>query len=374
MHQNFKSTYRPLAYSGTLMLLLLFTMGVNAQNPKKAVLAYYSGSLERLDSFDVNAITHIVYCFGHLEGNKLKLGRGRDTLLIQKMVAMKQKNPDLKVLLSLGGWGGCKTCSEVFATEKGRSEFARSVKETISYFGADGIDLDWEYPSIPGYPGHPFSPADKPAFTELVRELRTALGAKKLVTFAAGGTQRYLDEAVNWKDVMPMVDYVNLMSYDLVGGYAKTTGHHTALFSNAAQKESTNNAVQYLLQNGVDPKKIIIGAAFYARVWEKVPAENNGLYQPGTFKTAIAYRHFGEQLSEKNGFQFYWDSIARAPYAYHPGKGWFATYDDKRSIAIKTAYVQQQNLGGIMFWELGSDTYSNGLLQTIYQTLKEGVK
>jgi chitinase len=160
-----------------------------AQQNKKAVLSYYSGSPERLDSFDANQMTHIIYCFGHLDGNKLKIATARDTQTIRKMVAMKKKNPELKVLLSLGGWGGCATCSDVFSTAKGRKEFAESVKRLNRYFKSDGIDLDWEYPTVPGYPGHKYAPEDKTNFTALVKQLRTTLGKKQVITFAAGGFQ-----------------------------------------------------------------------------------------------------------------------------------------------------------------------------------------
>jgi chitinase len=190
-----------------------------------------------------------------------------------------------------------------------------------------------------------------------------------VITFAAGGFQQYLEQAVDWAKVMRSVDYVNLMSYDLVSGYATTTGHHTALYSNPQQKESTDNAVQYLLKTGVKPKKIIIGAAFYSRIWENVAAENNGLYQAGKFKRGVDFRNFSQQLSKDSGFVFYWDETTQAPYAYHPAKKLFATFDDKRSVALKTIYVLSHKLGGIMFWELGADTYTNGLLQVITETL-----
>ena len=65
---------------------------------KKAVIAYYSGNIQKLDSFDARNFTHIIYCFGHLEGDQLKLRGAKDTALIQKMVAMKSQNKKLKVL------------------------------------------------------------------------------------------------------------------------------------------------------------------------------------------------------------------------------------------------------------------------------------
>ena len=360
---------------GLLLLSLSAFIPAQAQKPKKAILAYYSGPPERLDSFDARQMTHIVYCFGHVDSTGwFSIRSARDTAVIRKMVAMKEINPNLKVLLSLGGWGGCAPCSAAFSTKEGRKRFAGSLQELVTFFNCDGIDLDWEYPAIPGYPGHPYSPADRDNFTALVKELRSTLGNGSTITFAAGGFQRYLEEAVDWKHVMRKVDYVNIMSYDLISGFATSTGHHTALFSNPQQKESTDNAVQFLLKNGVKPKKIIIGAAFYSRVWENVVPDKNGLYQAGHFRMSVDYKNFAQRMSPDSGFVFHWDSVTHAPYAYHPEKQWFATFDDKRSVSAKTTYVLKNKLGGIMFWELGSDTFTGGLLQTINDTLRKKVK
>ena len=349
----------------SLSIILSFTATQQISAQKKAVIAYYSGGLEALDSFNAKNMTHIIYCFGHLKGNKLHLSRQRDTLLIQKMVAMKKANKDLKVLLSLGGWGGCAPCSDAFNSAEGRSEFVRSVKELTDYFKSDGIDLDWEYPTIEGYPEHKYQQADKQNFTDLVAELRKVLGNKKVITFAAGGFQKFLEESVDWKNVMKYVDYVNLMTYDLVNGYSTVTGHHTGLYSTPSLKESTDNCVSYLINYGVDPKKLIIGAAFYSRVWENVEPVNNGLYQSGKFKHSFGYDRFDERLK---GYTLYWDDVAKAPYAYNASQKLFATFDDKRSIEAKSKYVLDKKLGGIMFWHLGHDKAKDGLVDVINRT------
>ncbi len=370
---NHSTTLSIMPYRITALCLLLimgFSKPQTTSAQKKAVIAYYSGSLAAIDSFNAKNFTHIIYCFGRLNGNDLKLRGEKDTLLIRKMVAMKKQNKDLKVLLSLGGWGGCAPCSEVFSTARGREDFVRSVKSLTEYFGSDGIDLDWEYPTIEGFPGHRFVPEDKQNFTELVRLLRKELGKKSTITFAAGGFQKFIDQSVDWKSVMPLVDYVNLMTYDLVGGYSTVTGHHTALYSTDKQKESTDNCVSSLLNMGIPSKKLIVGAAFYARTWEGVSPENNGLYQKGTFKYFIGYNQFPTRISENSGYTMYWDEQAQAPFAYNSKEKSFATFDNKKSIAAKTKYVMQRKLGGIMFWQLGHDTANEGLVDTINKTLK----
>ncbi|HTM92626.1 MAG TPA: glycosyl hydrolase family 18 protein [Flavisolibacter sp.] len=320
----------------TWLMVLLF-MCSHAQQNKFAVIAYYSGNnLSQIDSFAVEKLTHIIFSFCHLKGNRLDVDDAGDSAMIQRMVSLKKRNADLKVLLSLGGWGGCAACSHVFSTKKGRKEFAASVKQLSDYFGTDGIDLDWEYPVISGYPGHKYQPADKQNFTKLIKQLRKTLGKGFEISFAAGGFNSFIDKAVEWKKVMKKVNYVNMMTYDLVNGYSKITGHHTALYSTDRQTESTDNAVQNLLVLGVPSKKIIIGAAFYGRMWEEVPDTASGLYQNGKFLTSISYKNFASRFSADSGFVYHWDEQARAPYLFNSARHLFVTYDDKRSMQEKT--------------------------------------
>jgi chitinase len=341
-----------------------------AQNNNLSVTAYSAGNLLQLDSFNSKKLTHIIFSFCHLKGNRLSVDNGKDTLRIKKLVALKKKNPALKVLLSLGGWGGCETCSDVFATDTGRKTFASSVREVNDFFGTDGIDLDWEYPAIEGFPGHRFQTQDKQNFTALIGDLRDSLGTRNEISFAAGGFQKFIDEAVEWEKIMPLLDRVNLMSYDLVNGYSAITGHHTPLYTTLQQKESADNAITALLQKGVPASKIVIGAAFYGRVWENVPPTNNGLYQAGKFKTSVGFKNFENSYSKKQGFTRYWDEAARAPYLYNSAKEIFVTYDDTQSLTEKTGYALEKGLNGIMFWELSHDLPNGGLLDAIDKAKK----
>lgn len=346
-------------------LALLLCLQSFAVPTRYDVIAYYTGSAENLKKYPLSKLTHVIYSFAHLHGTELKFGNDGKKQQLIDIVALKKTFPGLKVMVAMGGWEGCKPCSEGFNSPEKRAAFAVSARKLMEETGADGLDLDWEYPGIPGPPGHPWMPEDKVNFTDLIIQLRQQFGNRYELSFAAGGFEKFLEASVEWDKVMPLVNRVNLMTYDLISGYSKVTGHHTTLYSRPSQKESTDHCVQWLIKNGIDPKKLVIGAAFYARVWEQVPDKNKGLDQPGKFKTSIPYSAQAAAFADTAGFRKYWDKKARAAYYFNAGKGLFATGDDPRSIKKKVGYMKKQRLGGIMFWELGEDAAENGLLSAI---------
>ncbi|BAV06460.1 chitinase [Filimonas lacunae] len=352
-------------------LMSLVSLTVKAQSaPRPTVIGYYSGDSVKVSRYPVEKLTHLIFSFGHLRENEFFLNKRKDTLLLQNMVALKKRNPSMKVMVSLGGWSGCATCSPIFANADNRKVFARSVKKALVDFGADGIDLDWEYPAIQGFPGHAYSPDDRANFTALIKALRKELGKRYEISFAAGGFTEYLEKSIDWKQVMPMVDRVNLMTYDLVSGYSTISGHHTPLYSTAAFPQSVDRAVTWLDSIGVPVNKLVLGAAFYARIFETKDTLDHGLNRPASFKRGLSYKDF-RGLTDSAGFTRYWDAKAQAPYSFNPHTREFASYDDSASIALKTKYVWQHHLNGIMFWELADDKESGGLLDVIDETLKK---
>jgi len=355
----------------SLVIFFFIVLGLSVRG--QTVIGYYAGDARTIERCPVGKLTHIIFSFCYLRRDRLIVARRADSLAIRKLVALKRSHPSLKVLLSLGGWGGCKNCSPVFATEEGRTSFAVSVKELITKYNLDGIDLDWEYPAIPGYPGHEYMPADRVNFTSLVKSLRKELGPKYEISFAAGGSDHFIDSSIEWKDVMKIVDKVNVMSYDLVHGYSKLSGHHTPLYSTPQQKESGDNAVMRLIEIGVPASKIILGAAFYARMFEVTDTNNHGLYQPARFYHGISYSRLYDTLTAANGFVQYWDQVANAPYAFNAQRKLEVTYDDSLSIVRKTQYVIEKGLGGIMFWQLMDDKQDGGLLDVMDRIKKSGL-
>ncbi len=355
-----------------LALFLSLAFIISAQTPSASpyrVVAYYTGNGTAVRDYPLNRITHIICSFLRVRGDTLGFADSNQERSVLQIVALKKEFPRLKVMVSIGGWGGCAFCSELFSTPEHRDQFAKLTVDFFKRTGIDGLDLDWEYPAIEGYPGHLYTPEDRDHFTELVRALRREMGKDFLLSFASGGFKSYVDKSVDWKQVMPQVDFVNLMTYDLVNGYSTVTGHHTALGGKKKPVESVRHNVEQLLAQGCESSKLVVGAAIYARIWDSVPPVKHGLYQSGHFRQGLSYRNFSDVLTEANGFRFYWDKKVKAPYCYSAEKGWFATFDDPRSVRAKAAYVKKMKLGGMMYWQLSEDKPQGGLTEAIADAL-----
>jgi chitinase len=132
--------------------------------------------------------------------------------------------------------------------------------------------------------------------------------------------------------------------------------------------------VTFLISEGVDPKQIVIGAAFYGRAWKGVPPVNHGLYQlsRGLHIGWSAYHHIRKTFEPDTNYVRFWDEKAKAPFMYNERDSIMISYDDTVSVALKTRYAMDRQLGGIMFWELGNDTKERGsLLDAIYEAAQK---
>lgn len=341
-------------------------------NQYKIVGYVGDGTLPNLRPEDAKKLTHVNIAFGHVKNDEITVDHLQH---LDEVSKLREINPDLKIILSVGGWsaGGFSIAA---STEEGRKKMAESAVRIVKAYGLDGVDLDWEYPCY-GVAGIDSSPDDKENFTLLLKEIREALdeaqketGQYYLLTIAAGADEYYID-GTEMAEVQKYLDYVQLMTYDMRGGFQTLTGHHTNLYASTGDlfRISVEKSVRIFMEAGVPREKLVIGAAFYSRMWKDVPNVNNGLHQ-----MTSSFGGYGPDFSDlvenyinKNGFTRYWDDEAKAPYLFDGST--FITYDDEESIAHKCDFVKEKNLGGIMFWEYKCDnTYR--LLDTMYKELK----
>ena len=361
-----------MKFSFFLVLLAAIQTNSIAQSKKDyKVIAYYTGNGETIRQYPLDKLTHIIYSFLAFKNDTLSFRNNKQEETVKELVALKSNYPHLKIMVSIGGWGGCAPCSDLFASAEHRNIFAKTTVALFKKYDVDGIDLDWEYPAISGYPGHKYMKEDKDNFTALVKTLRQEMGDKYILSFAAGGFTNFLENSIDWDAVIPSLDFINLMTYDLTSGFSKITGHHTPLYNTTTQQQSTDNCVSWLLHHKIPASKLIIGAAFYARVWEQVVDADNGLNQAGVFKQSVAYKNFGAYFSDTAGFIYHFDKKAKAPYRYSSSKQLFATFDDEKSIIQKCRYIRRKKLGGVMFWELSQDLPQGGLIDVMNKKLNK---
>lgn len=307
---------------------------------------------------ELQRLTHINIAFGHVNEAQIVTQHLQHLNELERIRAV---HPSLLILLSVGGWsaGGF---SEAAATAEGRQRMAASAVEAVVTHGLDGIDLDWEYPSY-GVAGIAYSQQDRHNFTLLLSGIRVALdqqgaedGRHYLLTIAAGADQYYID-GTEMEQVQQYVDFVQLMTYDMRGGFQILTGHHTNLYTPDGDlfRISVDASVKLFQRAGVPAHKIVIGAAFYSRQWEHVPDINHGLHQmaAGSGGYGPEYTELAAEYINVNGYVRYWDEQAQAPYLYNGST--FITYDDEQSITAKCQYIVDHGLAGMMFWEYGCD-------------------
>ncbi len=317
---------------------------------------------------DARKLTHICAAFGRLRGDGTVL---RDHPLTDRLAEIRSWNPEIRVLLSLVNNPGEEDAfTSVCADPRLRQVFAESCAELAEKHGFDGVDLDWEYPYVPSnFQGA--SPDDRENFTETLRGIRKAfdsLPGKRPLLSVAAGADLYYTASVDLPAVSEVLDFINLMTYDLKCGFHALSGHHTPLYSSAGDyfRNSCDQALRLFTACGVPKEKLLLGCAFYSRKWEDVPDRNRGFLQ--LTKRGGSYGPSWAELErdylDRNGFTRYWDDEAKAPFLFDGST--FISYDDPRSLREKCAYVRREGYAGIFYWEHGCDP-SGKLLDTLYR-------
>ena len=227
-------------------------------------------------------------------------------------------------------------------------------------YGLDGIDIDWEYPGT-SLAGIASDRSDKENYTLLLAELRKTLDTYRegmLVTTAVGGDV-YFALQTDMKEASRYLDYVQLMTYDLQGGFQKVTGHHAALYHSEGNlfDACVEKAVNGFANAGVPMEKLILGVPFYSRKWDGVKSAGcrNGLGMEAETVGGYGgdYGELKESWIGKRGFIRYWDEQAKVPYLFDGET--FISYEDCESLGVKIAYLKEKGMGGIMFWEYKCD-------------------
>lgn len=337
--------------------------------PTQKVIGYYAAwaaySGFTPDKIDAGKLTHINYAFANI-GSDYRITLGYpdvDASNLAKLVALKQTNPNLKLLIAVGGWSWSARFSDAALTDASRTVFADSCVDFIVKYGLDGVDIDWEYPVSGGLSTNIRRPEDKYNFTLLMQKLREKLdarssldGKKYLLSFAGAAGSWYVNN-IELVKLEQTIDYANLMTYDFHGSWDTYTDFNALLYTNSdvspQYKDSVDQSVNAWLSVGFPASKIIMGVPFYGYVYKAVTNTNNGLYQTYSGASSISYANIAANYLNTAGYIRYFHNGSKVPWLFNGSN--FITYEDEESMGMKAAYVKTKGLGGAMIWELSQD-------------------
>ncbi|ORX75775.1 hypothetical protein BCR32DRAFT_296682 [Anaeromyces robustus] len=399
--------------------------GQQQQNYQCPPQAYYQGSSKLIGYYanwtcyrgyeptkiPVEKLTHINYAFANIENGEVVLGdkwadiekpyggdencpiKGNYNLLLNPNGPIKRRNPNLKVLISVGGWTWSKNFSDVAADEASREKFAISCATFCNRYGFDGVDIDWEFPIKGGLEGNIHRPEDGDNYVLLLKAIRNHLNNisqmnnKQYLLTIASSAASYNYSCLNLKALSEPLDWINLMNYDYAGSWCKHTCHQANLYmekplpdGRVPTHNSVCKSVEDFFNQGVPPNKIVIGVPFYGRGFANVEANPNdytatgmyakfsgplGKHEGGNFNY---YEIRSDYFNPTSGYIRYWSDNCCAPYLFNPQTRGLIVYDDSWSIHYKAKYAKEHNLGGVMIWELsgdGNDELLNALVSTL---------
>lgn len=330
-----------------LIWLFLFMGGVYSlayskeNGDNKIIVAYLQSGGNRLPNPDL--MTHIIYAFGTFSDNN-------DSVVIptpdklKQLVELKKVNPNLKVILGIGGYKR-DGFSEMASDKEKRGKFIQSCKTVLDNYRLDGIDLDWEFPTTEAG-GHTASPTDDKNYVQLVKELRKKIGKKKHISIYSNNSACW----IRFAEMMPYLDYVNVSGYNL----RVKDGHQSNLYSSEISGDwSVDKSITRHIIKGVPPEKILLGIPFFGRGREPFPS----------------YIEDYKIERYNSGSKLMWDDKAKVPYYANEEGGIVLGFDDSDSVQIKCQYSKDRNLGGVFYWNYDADFNEHTLAKTIKDTL-----
>lgn len=345
--------------------------------------------------------------------------------VITGMAVLRQKYPNMRIGISVGGWTRSGGFPRIGESDAAIENFAANITEFVHNTGFDFVDIDWEYPTAYRDPdpdgngvntdkGCHGSEVDTVNFTKMMRALREHLDAQSIedgkyyeLSCAMSASPKMMD-AIEYKEVIQIVDFANMMTYDLNGAWNNYTGHQTGLYINKdAWNEQNSEAmpdgifsidtcIQKLVDMGLTDEeltKVVVGVAGYTRGWSKAAGggldpENPYLYAPAVGDVVgedgkctngcFGYATFLK--SHAGGLTKYYDNKAKA--VYYTNGNYFYTLDDPQTVAWKGEYVKgngdpamgcTKKLGGLIMWMASQDrdqVLTRAMKESLYGSAK----
>ncbi|KAG6187812.1 hypothetical protein E4U27_007679 [Claviceps purpurea] len=320
------------------------------------------------------ALTHLNYAFAYLDPTSFKIttmDAATPISLFDDLSDLKTTNPDLKIFVSIGGWTFSDNDTytqpifgNIARSSANRQLFADGLVSFLSYYGFDGVDLDWEYPGAPDRGG---KKEDTKNYVELVKTLRATFdktGRSLGITFTAPSSYWYL----KWFDLPGMMkycDWVNLMSYDLHGTW-DSTNPIGAIAQGHTNLTEIKLAAELFWRVKIPAHKVALGFGFYGRAFTLSDPSCttpgcpfSGGAKPGVCtKTSgyLAYYEVQEILKKNPGISIMHDKQAAVKYFTFDKNQWIS-YDDKDTFKQKVEWANSVGFSGSLIWASDLDDF-----------------
>ncbi|KAK9764190.1 hypothetical protein K7432_008507 [Basidiobolus ranarum] len=408
-----------------LLSALVSTVALVRANDKVIVGYYVPWGRVQPSQLSYDKVTHINYGFGVLTKREdpanIYIDPTYDGNAIRQLTQLA-KAKGVKVLISVGGWTGSQTFSLVVRDPSLRQKFinnalvfvrknTKPVGQSPDGWDFDGIDIDWEYPARLGAKCNVHDAADSANYLSLLKELRAALDKEfpnehKLLTAAVrvqpfdGPNGSPLNDVSSF---VPYFDFVNVMAYDINGGWSATTGPNAPFDydSKGGDPFSFRQASKTWLDAKWPAEKLVMGLPFYGRsVTTTVDMNVNPLNQYVSKQSTVpkgdpvdsnipnsfcnegsvygglwAWKYLRSEILKNGltnpipGWNRYWDSTTQTPWLFSASSKMYISYDDPQSIKVKVDYTKQQGLRGVMYWDMTHD--SNDELLNALQEIRK---
>jgi len=271
-----------------------------------------SGSIQTLDAW---ADT------GHNESGLLTTAAVKGN--IGELKILKDRNPHLKIMISVGGWTKSQDFPAIASSQNARQTFAQSLVNFMTlYPWIDGFDLDWEFPVTGGtggqekvrglvIPVQPHTTNDHKNLVFLLKQMRETFDSNgmqsKEISIAMGNNvvqtvSQFIgpnNEAANnmTENVMDFCEFVTFFGYDFGGNWYDKTCYNAPLFggdnvNDPLHNPSGRNQVLselvevYLTDIGIPADKLIMGIPFYGKLFEGVASTGVDANNPGLYESA----------------------------------------------------------------------------------------
>ncbi|CAG7835000.1 unnamed protein product [Allacma fusca] len=325
--------------------------------PGNIVCYFDSAALKRrgagkmsLDTIDGSLCTILIYSGPPLKDNKL--GSNDEVETAAKLLKLKEKNSELKILLSVSGDAALR---EMTSSVYRMNNFVYESVEFLRENQIDGIDVDWNVDSRAAS-----------VYTQLIKELRLAFegeakSSKAVRLLLSCKVNKKSLKNIDIEELSKYVDQFNVVTYDFTDD---KLSHHSPLHSINEGDDSVDYIIATYLKDA--PKeKVNVGIGAFGRTYE---LEDRSKFDIGA---GINGGGVGGGVLGQKGFMAYyeicpfldlpnttlvWDNEQSVPFAYNDNQ-WIG-FDDTRSLKTKTDWLKEQGFAGIFIYSMDLDDFT----------------